>query len=61
MSSLLFADDAVLFADGKECLRRMVNEMGVVCNGKLGENVNKSKVVKVSGVWNVTDIECADE
>ena len=29
VNSLLFADEAD--ADSKECLRRMVNEIGVVC------------------------------
>ena len=49
VSSLLFADDAVLIADSEECLQRMVNEMGVVCGRrKLKVNVNKSKVMKVS-------------
>ena len=49
VSSLLFADDAVLIADSEECLQRMMNEMGVVCGMReLKVNVNKSKVMKVS-------------
>ena len=49
VSSLLFKDDAVLIAVSEVCLQKMVNEMGVVCRRmKLKENVNKSKVMKVS-------------
>ena len=48
VSRLLFADVAVLYADGEECLRRMVNEIGVVCETrKLKVHVKNGKVISV--------------
>ena len=48
MSSLPFADDAVLIAYSEDCLQRMANEIELGCGRrKLKVHVNKSKVKKV--------------
>ena len=47
VSSLLFADDAVLVAVNEECLQRMATEIGVVC-GRRKLKVSGSKVMNVS-------------
>ena len=43
-----FADDAVLIANSEDCLQRIMNEMGVVCERrKLKVSVNKSSYESV--------------